>query len=122
MAQITEGLRSIGQYLDDTEPTKRKSDDSRLPDSSASPSKKQKREASEGDRQKQSSERERRKEKKSKRSKDHDRSSKKQSKNSVKQEAIPEEFYNEIGKHFMNCCTGPISSIGRAKPVGTHTP
>ena len=98
MAQISEGLRSIGQYLDDTEPTKRRSDDSRLADSSSSPSKKLKRETSEGERQKQSSEKERRKEKKSKRSKDHERSSKKQSKNSLKQETVPEKFYDEIGK------------------------
>ena len=103
MAQISEGLRSIGQYLDDTDSNKRRSDDSGLVDSFVSPSKKLKRETSEGERQKQSSERERRKEKKSKRSKDHDRSSKKQSKNSVKPEAVPEQFYDEIGKRTSLC-------------------
>ena len=97
MAAFSTGLRYLEQYLDTNDAPKRKSSGSY--GGEPSPSKKQKRESTEGDRAK-PSEKERRKEKKSKRSKDHERSSKKQAKHSLRQESIPEQFYDEIGKHL----------------------
>ena len=95
MAQISAGLRSLEQYLDNYDAPKRKSDDLRAEEAFSSPSKKAKRE--EGERTKSSSEKERRKEKKAKRSRDHEKSSKKQGKSGIKAEPIPEAFYEDIG-------------------------
>ena len=95
MAELSTGLRFLDHYKDIYDAPKRKSSNSYVEESS--PTKKQKRESNEGDRAR-PADKERRKEKKSKRSKDHDRSSKKQLKQSLKQEVVPETFYEEIGK------------------------
>ena len=95
MAELSTGLRYLDHYKDISDAPIRKSSNSYVEESS--PTKKQKRESNEGDRAR-PADKERRKEKKSKRSKDHDRSSKKQLKQSLKQEVVPETFYEEIGK------------------------